>query len=98
MTIACTLTPRGFAARMGLIDALAADGLIDRTSTEHGVRVRLRATPEIEQRSRRLIEAESECCAFLDFRLTREPDALVLEITDPDEAGPVIERFFAMPA
>ena len=81
--IACTLTPDGFAARMGLIDALAADGLIDRTDTERGVRVRLRDTPEIEQRVRELVAAESECCAFLDFTLGRDDEAIVLEISGP---------------
>ena len=58
--IACTLSPDGFIARMGLIDALAADGLIDRARTERGVRVRLRDTPEIEQRVRELVAAESD--------------------------------------
>ena len=92
--IACTLPPDGFAARMGLIDALAADGLIDRKDTERGVRVRLRDTPEIEQRTRELVAAESKCCAFLDFRLGREDDAIVLDIAGPDHARPMIDQFF----
>ena len=93
--IACTLPPDGFAARIGHIDALAADGLIDRTDTEHGVRVRLRDTPEIEQRARELVAAESRCCAFLDFTVGRDGDALVLDIAGPEDARPVIDRFFA---
>ena len=44
------------------------------------MRVRLRDTPEIEQRTRELVAAESECCAFLDFTLGREGGAIVLEI------------------
>ena len=93
--IACTLAPDGFTARMGLIDALAADGLIDRTHTQRGLRVRLRDTPEIERRTRELVAAESSCCAFLDFTLGREDDAIVLEITGPVDARPVIDLFFA---
>jgi len=96
--IACTLSPDGFTARMGLIDALAVDGLIDRTDTERGVRVRLRHTPEIEQRVRELVAAESKCCAFLEFTLGREDDAIVLDICGPDEARPVIDRFFELGA
>jgi hypothetical protein len=57
--------------------------------------VRLRDTPEIEQRTRALVAAESACCAFLDFDLARENDALVLEITGSADARPVIEMFFA---
>ena len=93
--IACTLTPDGFTARMGLIDALAADGLIDRADTERGLRVRLRDTPEIEQRTRELVAAESSCCAFLDFQLNREDGAIVLEIPAPEDARPVIDVFFS---
>ena len=46
-------------ARLALIDALAADGLLERTPDRTGLRVRLRDTPEIEQRTRALVAAES---------------------------------------
>jgi hypothetical protein len=95
LPIACTLTPDGLTARLALIDALAADGLLDRTATEAGLRVRLRDTAEIEQRTRALVAAESACCAFLDFDLAREDGALVLDITGPADARPVIEMLFA---
>ena len=98
LPIACTLTPDGMTARLALIDALAADGLLDRSATEAGLRVRLRDTPEIERRTRALVAAESACCAFLDFDLARENDALVLDITGPADARPVIELFFAAEA
>jgi hypothetical protein len=93
--IACTLTPDGMTARLALIEALAADGLLDRTRTDTGLRVRLRDTPEIEQRTRELVAAESKCCAFLDFELGRDRGDLVLDISGPDDAQPVIEMFFA---
>jgi hypothetical protein len=85
-------------ARLALIDALAADGLIDRTPTDAGLRVRLRDTPQIERRTRELVAAESRCCAFLDFTLAREDGALVLDIAGPDDARPVIDLFFATDA
>jgi hypothetical protein len=95
LPIACTLTPDGMTARLALIDALAADGLLARTRTETGLRVRLRDTPEIEQRTRELVAAESKCCAFLDFELARDRGDLVLDIAGPDDARPVIDMFFA---
>ena len=95
LPIACTLTPDGMTARLALIDGLAADGLIDRTPTETGLRVRLRDTPEIERRTRALVAAESECCAFLDFDLVRDGGYLVLDVAGPEEARPVIELLFA---
>ena len=95
LPIACTLTPDDMTARLALIDALAADGLIDRTPTDAGLRVRLRDSPQIEQRARDLIAAESRCCAFLEFTLDRADGELVLDITGPEDARPVIEMFFA---
>ena len=98
LPIACTLSPDGMSARLALIDALAADGLLDRTPTASGMRVRLRDTPDIEQRTRELVAAESACCAFLDFTLGREDGDLVLDIKGPQNARPVIEMFFAAEA
>jgi hypothetical protein len=95
LPIACTLPPDGMTDRLALIDALAADALIDRTTTETGLRVRLRDTPEIEQRTLELVAAESRCCAFLDFTLARDRGELVLDITGPEDARPVIDLFFA---
>ena len=92
--IASTLTPAGMTARLALIDALADDGLLDRSPTETGLRVRLRDTPEIERRTRELVAAESACCAFLEFALSRDRSALILDITGPRDARPVIDLFF----
>lgn len=95
LPIACTLTPDGMTARRALIDALANDGLLDRTPTAAGMRVRLRDTPDIERRTRELVAAESECCAFLDLDLGRVSGDLVLDISGPEAARPVIEMLFA---
>jgi hypothetical protein len=95
LPIACTLTPGGMAARRAVIDALAADGLLERTPTAAGLRVRLRDTREIERRTRELVDAESECCAFLVFTLGRDDRDLVLDIAAPEDARPVIDMFFA---
>ena len=47
LPIACTLTADGMTARLALIDALATDGLLDRTATDTGLRVRLRDRPDL---------------------------------------------------
>lgn len=69
--------------------------MLDRTPTDAGLRVRLRDAPDIEQRTRELVAAESRCCAFLVFDLGREGGELVLDISGPEDARPVIEMFFA---
>lgn len=93
--IACTLTPDDTTARVALIEALTADGLLERTATETGIRVRLLDRADIERRTQELVAAESRCCAFLDFDLRRENGALLLDISGPEDARPVIEMFFA---
>ena len=93
--IACTLSPDGLTARVALFDALAGAALLERSATDSGLRVRLRDTPDIERRARELIAAESACCPFLDFELSHEDDALVLEISGPADARPVIDMLFA---
>jgi hypothetical protein len=93
--IACTLTPDDMRARLALIEALRADGLLGRTATETGIRVRLLDRADIEQRTQELVAAESRCCAFLDFDLRREDGELLLDISGPEDARPVIEMFFA---
>jgi hypothetical protein len=95
LPIACTLSPHGMTARLALIAALAADGLLDRTPTASGLRVRLRDTPDIDRRTRELVAAESACCALLDFTLSRAEGDLVLDVSGPAEARSVIDTFFA---
>ena len=93
--IACTLSPDGLTARLALMEALAADGLLGRATTPAGMRVRLRDAPDIERRTRELVAAESRCCAFLNFELGRDNGELVLDISGPEDARPVIDMFFA---
>ena|SRR5215207_2289927 len=98
LPIACTLSPDGLTERLALIDVLAADGMLARSATHGGIRVRLRDDPEIERRARQLAAAESRCCAFLDFAVWREEGAVWLEVSGPPDARPVIDMFFAAEA
>ena len=71
-----------------------------RTDRPHGHRARACASgyatrPRSSARTRELVAAESSCCAFLDFTLGREDDAIVLDISGPEDARPVIDLFFA---
>ena len=98
LPIACTLSPDGMTLRLALIDALACDALLDRRSTAAGLRLRLRDTPEVEQRARELVAAESICCPFLEFDLSRQDGDLVLDVSGPEDARPVIDMYFARDA
>ena len=94
LPIACTLDARQTSDRQALIAQLWADALIATEPILAGMRARLRDSPDVERRVQELINAESRCCAFLTFELVRDGDELVLDITGPGDARPVIELYF----
>jgi hypothetical protein len=96
--IACTLEAGQLGDRVELIATLTADALVSQQPIAGGVRSHFRAAVGLEQRLRDLIEAESRCCPFLHFALTRDISAWILDITGPPDAQPVIRPFFATPS
>lgn len=85
IALACTLSPEALKTRR---DGLLAD-VLHRAEhhelTEHGLRVRF--TPEADAVSTlaRVVDAERQCCRFLRFVITVEPDGgpIVLELSGP---------------
>ena len=74
LPIVCTLSPATIATRkMGLLPALVkrAEGREDMPS---GFRLRFSASGELLQAISKVIDAERQCCRFLRFELTVEPD------------------------
>jgi hypothetical protein len=88
--IACTLPAAELPARLALIERLEP---LARAPIPGGARMRFAA--EAEGRVRELVALESRCCAFLDFAVTRGDGAVVLDVTGPPDAQPVIEQLFA---
>ena len=78
--IACILDRALMPERVAEIAALARDGLQSVESTEGSATLRFRRDPAVRERLERIVAAESECCAFLDFTLDDEADATVLAI------------------
>ena len=95
--IACTLTTDAMNDRLAFIDALASDALIAREVTPGGLRVRLRDDAGVEARVHELVAAESSCCPFLSFAVENDYGELILRVTGPPEARPVVERLFTAP-
>ena len=93
--IACTLTPYDAARRVEQLATLGGRALRDREPIAGGERLTFDADEATERELRAAIEAESRCCAFLEMRLRRAPDALVLEVTGPEPAQPIIQQLFA---
>jgi hypothetical protein len=85
LPIVCTLTPDALRARRaGLLSDLLqrAEG---REDISEGLRLRFAPTGETLATIARAVEAERQCCRFLRFGITVEPDGgpIVLELTGP---------------
>jgi hypothetical protein len=85
LPIACTLTPETIRThRAALLPALfeRAD---TRETLPEGHRVRFATTGDILAAIARTIDAERQCCRFLRFQMTVEPDGgpIMLDITGP---------------
>jgi hypothetical protein len=89
MTVACALTSAELRARRAEVAALSARALRARDGN------RLVFDPAAEPVLLELIALEAECCPFLTLALGRVGDDLVLRITGPEEAAPIIAELFA---
>jgi hypothetical protein len=92
--IACTLSAAEQSRRFAASDAIAAQWMLDAKTTDGGVSMRFRAGAE--QGLRELIAAESECCPFLEFELTREGPDLRLTVEGPEMARTIIYDLFGL--
>ena len=93
--IACTLTPGQYRDRTAGLAALARDGLVTREPTQSGRRLTFARSDELERKLRAAIAAEAECCPFLTLALDHRHEHLVLDISGPEDARPVIAELFA---
>jgi hypothetical protein len=93
--IACTLSPADYAVRSEDVAALARRALRSREPIPHGTRLTFEASAETERRLREIVAAEARCCAFLRMDLHGADNALVLDVTGPAEAEPIIAELFA---
>jgi hypothetical protein len=93
--IACTLSAADYAARTQNSRELARRALRSRQSIPEGTRLTFRSGADTERQLREIVAAEARCCAFLRMDLRRADDALVLDVTGPVEAEPIIAELFA---
>ena len=93
--VACSLTAAAYAERLCELRALGRSALLARDRIAGGERLVFRDAPDVERALRAAIEAEAECCPFLTMTLERRGGRLVLEVSGPEEAQPVIAALWA---
>jgi hypothetical protein len=77
---------------MDAIAALGAASLKGRVTDRDAHVLRFRSDPATRRRLERIVTAESECCPFLDLRLSQEGDELMLRIAAPRDGARVAEE------
>lgn len=98
LAIACSLSGGDQAKRLEEIADLTRRALLETLETTDGLRLRFAAQPGVRSELEQLIEAESRCCSFLRFTLNPDDDDLVLDVSGPKEARPLIDEMFCPPA
>jgi hypothetical protein len=101
LPIACSLTAAEMPGRLAEMADLGRSALLSVERDDTRAVLRFRADAEICERLAAIVAAEAKCCAFLDMTLTDEHDALVLKISAPADARPILDELvagFAAPA
>jgi hypothetical protein len=93
--IACSLPAADFQLRKQDAAQIAREALRSREPLAGGTRLTFAASGDTERNLRELIAAEADCCSFLRFELDRDGETLLLDVTGPDDAQPIIAELFA---
>jgi len=85
LPVVCSLGPAALKARRENLLNVLRDRAEERHELSNGYRLRFSAQGDILSFIARTIDAERQCCRFLRFTLTIEPDAgaIVLDLTGP---------------
>ena len=87
--IACTLTAADLRDREGAWAKLLGSGLVDRNRVAGGIQ--LHAAPGAAAALIELTDLERECCAWIDFAVTRDPTTRGVDVTlTADRAGEAV--------
>jgi hypothetical protein len=93
--IACSLSADAVEDREAQWRELLSRALIRRVRAPGGVRIELRALPGVRRELERLVAAERDCCPFMTMSVeTTDDQVLVLAVTAPELAVPILARLF----
>lgn len=93
--IACTLTAEERPGRVAELRAIGQRALLTADVAAGQAVLRFAPSAETRERLEAIVAGEARCCAFLSMTLTDSDDAVVLTITAPDGAEPVLAELVA---
>ena len=85
LPVACTLSPAALKARKANLLKALLDRADERRELPDGYRLRFAAEGDMLSEIARTVDAERQCCRFLRFTVTVEPDdgPITLDLTGP---------------
>ncbi len=100
LPIACTLTDAAFQQRRAGVLQRIQERVQSLKPLDAGYALQFAADEAVLEDVFRLIQLERQCCAFLQFELTIEPDhgPVWLSLTGPDGTKAFLENVLGLPA
>jgi hypothetical protein len=92
--LACSLSAAEGTERAARWRALLETRLLSRAETAFGQRLAFRSDEAVAAELDTLIAAERDCCSFLTLSVERFDDALILDVTGPPDAAPIVQAMF----
>lgn len=90
MPIACSLEGDDYRSRIAEIRRIGAHALLGVEELPNGATLRLRNAPDVLRGLRAIAAAEHECCPFLSFDINASRGEIILGISAPPEARPIV--------
>ena len=93
--VACSLTGAEYRKRVADTGEVAREALCHRRRIDGGARLSFEESADVRARLEAFVAAESQCCPFITMNLAARDGRLVLDVTGPELAAPIIEELFA---
>ena len=97
LPVACNLMPAELQERRRNVLSKVISAVTETTELENGFQYRFTPGGELISELGKLIQLEHQCCPFLTFRLTVEPEggSMLLEMTGPEGTKEFLAEVFA---
>jgi hypothetical protein len=94
-TIACSLSAKDYWERLSSIRKLGEVAFLDVEARPDGAALSFRNSEEAQAELTSIVDAEAVCCFFLDLSVYPDGERLILAISAPPYAMPVVRDLTA---
>jgi len=94
-TIACSLGAEDYRERLSRIRKLGEEAFLYVEARSDGAVLSFRNSEEVRTELSSLVDAEAICCSFLELSVHSEGERLILAISAPQDAMPVVRDLTA---